>query len=313
MGSESMRVAVVGAGGLGSYVGALLQQAGHDVTLVTRGTHREAIEARGLLVRSHAGDFSVRPRCVSRGEEAGEVDLTFVATKTYSIAEVAPQLAALAKKGSAVVSLLNGVTARQELVALGVDPDLVADGVAYMTAFRVEPGVVERRATHQRIVVPVTRAKEDASARMVKAFAGTIVGIEEIEDIDVELWEKMAVVCSLSVLCAIGDWHMGSLRAHPLGADLQRQAISEVLAVGRATGVSIPGGAEEKIDARLDRFPDSFYPSVIHDLREGRRTEMADLGGAVSRLGRSSGVPTPLHDAGTLIVQRAESTGRVAP
>jgi 2-dehydropantoate 2-reductase len=117
----------------------------------------------------------------------------------------------------------------------------------------------------------------------------------------------MAVVCVLSVLCAIGDRTMGSVRRHPLGADLQRMAISEVFDVGRARGVSIPPGAEARIDETIDRFPDDFFPSVIHDLNRGRRTEMDDLGGAIGRLGRSAGIPTPLHDAGTLIVQNAEA------
>jgi len=298
-----MKVVVVGSGGLGSYIGAVLCQAGHDVTLVARGPHREAIESSGLRVLSHAGDFTVEPRCVGDARELEHADLSFVATKTFSLDEVAPQLAHLAAIGSGVVSLLNGVTAIERLVQLGLPPDHLADGVAYMTSFRVEPGVVERRATHQKIVlgggaVPLQRASE--------AFRDTIVATEVAEDIRIELWEKMAVVCSLSVLCVIAERNMGSLRSHPLGADLQRLAIGEVLAVGRARGVPIPPDGEDRIDQTLDRFPDTFFPSVIHDLNEGRRTEMNDLGGTISRLGREAGVPTPLHDAGTLIVQLTE-------
>ena len=99
---------------------------------------------------------------------------------------------------------------------------------------------------------------------------------------------------------------MGSLRAHTFGSELQRRAIEEVMSVGRARGVPIPQDAEDRIDATLDRFPDDFFPSVIHDLNGVRRTEMDDLGGVVSRLGREVGVATPLHDAGTCAVQVAE-------
>lgn len=297
-----MRVVVVGAGGLGSYIGAVLAQAGHAVTLVARGAHREAIEADGLRVRSHAGDFVVHPACVESALDVDGADLAFLATKTFSLDEVAPQLAHLAEHGSDVVSLLNGVTALERLAAHGVPEERVADGVAYMTSFRVEPGVVERKAAHQRIVVgdgPVART-------LIEAFGDTIVEVEVADDVRVELWEKMAVVCSLSVLCAIGERNMGSVRGHELGADLQRAAIGEVLAVGRAHGVPIPPDAEARIDDTLDRFPDDFFPSVIHDLNGGRPTEMGDLGGTVCRMGRAAGVPTPLHDAGTLIVQLAE-------
>jgi 2-dehydropantoate 2-reductase len=309
-----LKVVVVGAGGLGSYIGAVLDQGGHEVTLVARGDHRTAIEANGLLVRSHAGDFTARPRCVGSGLEIESADLTFVVTKTYSLDEVAPQLSHLAGRGSAVVSLLNGVTTRERLVAHGVATDQVIYGVAYMTSFRVEPGVVERKASHQRIVVPATLpAIEDSpSLRVQAAFADTLVGVETAEDIRVELWEKMSVVCVLSVLCAMGDRNMGSVRAHPYGRSLQRQAIVEVLATGRTQGVPIPEGAEARIDERLDQFPDDFFPSVIHDLNGLRRTEMSDLGGAVVRLGREGGVPVSVHEAGTLIVQLAEAAYRSA-
>jgi len=99
---------------------------------------------------------------------------------------------------------------------------------------------------------------------------------------------------------------MGSVRSHPYGAELQHRVIAEVLDVGRANGVPIPSDTEKKISETLDRFPDDFFPSVIHDLNQGRRTEMDDLGGEISRLGRACGIPTPLHDAGSVIVHLAE-------
>ena len=68
----------------------------------------------------------------------------------------------------------------------------------------------------------------------------------------------------------------------------------------------ITSDTEKKISDTLDRFPDDFFPSVIHDLNQGRRTEMDDLGGEISRLGRASGIQTPLHDAGSVIVHLAE-------
>ena len=297
-----MKVVVVGAGGLGSYVGGVLARAGHEVILVARGEHRAAIEAEGLRVRSHEGDFVTHPSCVGSAEELDGADLAFLVTKTFSLDEVAPQLVHLAARGACVVSLLNGVTARARLAGHGVPEDRLADGVAYMTSFRVAPGVVERKAAHQKIVV----GSGACAVTVAKAFRDTIVEIEVADDVRVELWEKMAVVCSLSVLCALGDRNMGSVRRHPFGAELQSMAIAEVLEVGRAHGVPIPADAEARIDETVDRFPDDFFPSVIHDLNGGRRTEMDDLGGAVSRMGREAGVATPLHDAGTLRVQVAE-------
>ena len=300
-----MKVVVVGAGGLGSYLGAVLARAGHDVTLIARGEHRAAIGAGGLHVRSFEGDFHVPLRCVGDASEVESTDLAVLAVKTFSLDDVAPQLLDLAERGAAVLSVLNGVTASARLQGHGVPAERLVDGVAYMTAFRIAPGVVERRAAHQRLVIgPMEHAGAVEIVR--SAFEGAGVEVTAAERIDVELWEKMAVVCSLSVICAVGGGSMGSLRSHPFGADLQRGAIAEVLAVGRATGVPIPASAEARVGEALDAFPDDFFPSVIHDLNSGRRTEMDDLGGAVSRLGREAGVPTPLHDAGTCLVQLGE-------
>lgn len=304
-----MKIVIVGAGGLGSYVGAVLDQAGNDVTLVIRGDHRTIVESDGLRVRSHAGDFVAHPRCVASAVDIESADLAFLATKTFSVDDVAEQITHLVEVGADVVSLLNGVTAIDRLAAHGVPADRLGDGVAYMTSFRVEPGVVERKAAHQRIVVGAGRIAD----RVAQAFDGTLVDIEVTEKVKVELWQKMAVVCSLSVLCALGGRNMGSVRRHAFGAELQRAAIGEVLAVGRAQGVPIAAEADFEIDAILDEFPDDFFPSVIHDLNHGRPTEMDDLGGVVSRLGRRAGVPTPLHDAGTLVVQTAEATAAGRP
>ncbi|MEM7414615.1 MAG: ketopantoate reductase family protein [Gemmatimonadota bacterium] len=304
-----MRIVVIGAGGLGSYVGAVAAQAGHDVTLVARGPHRTAIEEHGLHVRSHAGDFVVHPRCVGDASETHGAELALVVTKTFSLDEVASQLRHLSVGGAHIVSLLNGVNAVTRLHDHGIGLEQMADGAAYMTSFRVAPGVVERKASHQRIVLP-SPGENAAAALMADAFGDTLVGIEHVDDIRIELWEKLAVVSPLSVLCAIGDGSMGSIRAHPYGASLQSAAIREVLDVGRSTGVPIPASSDEEIDARLDRFPDSFFPSVIHDLNEQRRTEMPDLGGEVVRLGLKHGVPTPLHEVGTLRVEQAEARYR---
>jgi 2-dehydropantoate 2-reductase len=146
----------------------------------------------------------------------------------------------------------------------------------------------------------------DPIERVVSAFVGTGVEVVAADDIRVELWRKMAVVCSLSVICALSGRSMGPIRAHRFGAELQRRAIAEVIDVGRANGVDLPEGTEREIGKLLDAFPDDFHPSVIHDLKGGRRTEMEELGGVIVRLGRARDVPVPLHEAATLAVQVQE-------
>lgn len=320
-GDPTPGIVVVGAGGLGSYVGATLARAGHDVTLVARGDHLAAMRADGLHVETVEGDFHVRPTCVESAFEVEAADLAFVATKAFSLEEVAPQLLHLAERGATVVSLLNGVTAGERLVALGLDPERFLDAIAYMTAFRIAPGKVQRHAEHHRLVVGSSTGERPrgseaapdgrmgagaAIATVERAFAKTTVGVERSDDILVDLWRKMAVVCSLATVCAVTGKAMGPIRTHRYGADLQRRAIAEVIALGRARGAALHPGTEAEISAVLDAFPADFVPSVIHDLRSGRRTEMEELGGVIAGLSHELGLEAPLHEAATAAVQLQE-------
>ena len=306
-----MRIVVVGAGGLGSYIGTVLCRAGHIVTLVARGAHAAAVRRDGLRIRTVDGDFDARPDCADSALEVEGADLTFVTVKSYSLDDVAPQVVHLARAGSVTVPLLNGVTASARLVQLGVPPDGLVDGVAYITAFRTEPGHIERKGSHQRLVVgSSTGAGTEAVALVAEAFADTGVEVVATEDVLVALWEKMAVVCSLSVVCAITGESMGPIRGHRFGPELQRRAIAEVTAVARARGVAVPEDTEARIGAILDAFPEDFFPSVIHDLESGRPTEMEELGGAIVRLACECGVEAPLHEAATCAVQLSEGSDR---
>ncbi|MEX2465568.1 MAG: ketopantoate reductase family protein [Gemmatimonadota bacterium] len=313
-GAPATRVVVVGAGGLGSYVGSLLTRAGHDVDLVVRGAHGEAIRAHGLEVRTPEGSFVTRPRCVSPDEKPAPAQVVFLTVKAYSLDEVAPRVVALAREGALVVPLLNGVDVAERLQAAGVPPQRIVDGVAYLTAFRTAPGIIERKGIHQRLVIGSSTGQSADRLEDVRALFGeSPVEVVVADDIRVELWLKMAVVCSLAMICGLTGSAIGPIRRHAFGPDLQERAIAEVLDVGRSVGVPLPDDAEARVGGTLDGFPEDFYPSVLHDLRSGRRTEMDALGGTVARLGRSVGVETPLADAATCAVSLVEARKRSDP
>ena len=303
---------MVGAGGLRSYVGAVLARAGHETVFLARGAHARALSADGLEIRTPDETVRVRTGCVTPDQDIPEADLVILAVKSYSLNDVAPMVRHLAQRGAVIVSLLNGVDVAERLEAAGVPGHRIVDGLAYLTAFRTEPGHVERKGRHQRLVVGSSSGADSDTVALVRsAFSNTGVTVTVAEDIGVALWSKMAVVCSLAVLCGMTGSAIGPIRAHPLGASLQARAIREVLAVGRAAGVDIPTDTEATVGGILDGFPEDFYPSVLHDLRSGRPTEMEHLAGAVSRIGRRVDVPTPLADAATCTVAlvEAQATG----
>ena len=99
---------------------------------------------------------------------------------------------------------------------------------------------------------------------------------------------------------------MGPIRTHRFAADLQERAIAEVTSVARARGVALSQDTEATVGKALDAFPADFVPSVIHDLRSGRPTEMEELGGAIVRMAREAGIDAPLHEAATCAIQLGE-------
>ncbi len=307
MGADALRVVVLGAGGVGGYFGGELARAGHHVTLLARGDHLAAIRARGLELRTPATDVPhappVRVPVDATDDPAAlpNADLVVVAVKSYSLPEVAPAAARLAAAGATVLPLLNGVDAAERLVDLGVPAPAILGGVTFISAARVAPGVVERRSGFQRVIVgrfdPARGGDDDAmTARIVEAFRAAGVDARVTPRIDVELWHKLIFLASIAAACGLARADVGAVRAAPLGDVLIARAVAEVVAVARAHGVAVDAEVGAQTVATIDGLPAAMRPSFLLDLERGGPTELDVLSGAVSRLGRQYGVPTPVHD-----------------
>ena len=143
-----MRFCVVGSGAVGGYYGAKLARAGHDVTLVARGAHLAAIRERGLTVKSHLGDFTVRAPAEDRAEKVGTVDVAILAVKTYSNPEALPLLKAIVGDQAVALTLQNGVDSVDDVASV-VDRRRVLGGTTYVAAAvtrRLLPRSPARRA-----------------------------------------------------------------------------------------------------------------------------------------------------------------------
>lgn len=349
-GAAALRVVVLGAGGVGGYFGGALARAGHDVTLLARGEHLAAIRARGLELRTPPGvggapaaEASVHVRVGATDDPSAlpDADLVLVAVKSYSLPEVAPAAARLAARGATVLPLLNGVDAADRLAEAGVPRRALLGGVTVVSAAKVAPGVVERRSAFQRVVVgrfgPPTAASDAPPAadgalgvspsgdhpfdniplgerritRIVQAFRDAGADARVSPRIDVELWHKLVFLALLAAACGLARQDVGAVRRAPLGRLLVERAVAEVAAVGRAHGVALDPDIEAQTVAAIDALPDAMRPSFLLDLEHGGPTELEVLSGAVSRLGRRYGVPTPVHD--TAVAALGAATAVVGP
>jgi 2-dehydropantoate 2-reductase len=296
-----MRIAILGAGGVGGYYGGALARAGHQVGMLARGAHLEALRKRGLEVRTPEGSFTAPVAAAGEPEELGSPDLAVVAVKSYSLPEIAPAARLVAERGAVVLPLLNGVEAAERLIAGGVPDASVLGGLTEISAVRSAPGVVERRSSFQRVAVGERGRGGGAGAseraeRIAAAFREAGVEARVSTDIAADLWRKLAFIASVGAACGLARSPIGPIRDTPLGHLFIERAVGEALAVARARGVAMPPGEASRILAFVDSLAAGLKPSLLVDLEAGRPTELDDLSGAISRLGREAGVPTPVHD-----------------
>jgi 2-dehydropantoate 2-reductase len=301
-----MRIAVLGAGGVGGYYGGTLARAGHAVALLARGSHLDALRARGLEVRTPEERFTVAVEASDDPKSFGSCDVAIVAVKTYSLAEIAPAARLLAASGAAVLPLLNGVEAADRLIESGVPESLVLGGLTQVSVLKVGPGVVERKSSFQKVAVGERRGMpSERVRRIVDAFRQAGAEARVSDDILADLWRKFAFIASMAAGCGLARAPIGVVRDAPYGKLLLARAVREVLAVARARGLSLAEDEEAKILAFIDGLGGGMKPSFLLDLEAGGPNELDDLSGAVARLGREARVETPVHDTATAALSAA--------
>jgi 2-dehydropantoate 2-reductase len=278
--------------------------------MLARGAHLDALRVRGIEIRNPEGSFTIPIEATGDPHALGRADYAIVAVKNYSLPEIAPVVRTLAEAGSVIVPLLNGVEVVERLLRHGVPSDRVIGGLTAINAVRVGPGVVERKSPFQRIVVgEVTGGISGRAERIASALRGAGVEAEVTGDITAEIWRKFAFIASMAAACGLARTPVGPLRETPLGRLLIERAVREAVAVGRSRGVGFSEDEEAKILRFIDSVPAGMKPSLLLDLEAGGPTEIDDLSGAVSRLGRQTGVETPVHDTATAALGAGERAG----
>src|SRR3954465_9394693 len=230
-----MRIAVMGAGGIGSYLGALLAKSGADVTLICRGAHLAAVREHGLRVRSASGEFTVSQIAASDDPTlAGSAEIIIQAVKLYDLGASTRALSPSLGPRSLVVTVQNGVTAADEAGAI-VGGDRVVPGLVFITAHLEAPGVVVSRGRSQTFIIGAHDARIAAFQERCAA-AGIDARISA--DIRADLWRKFIPVAALSALACLCRQPIGPILADPALARLHRQAMEEVAALARTKEVT---------------------------------------------------------------------------
>ncbi|HEX5044713.1 MAG TPA: 2-dehydropantoate 2-reductase [Candidatus Polarisedimenticolaceae bacterium] len=291
-----MRVAFVGAGGVGGLFGAQLARGGEEVIFIARGGHLDAIREDGLTVHADTEVWNVRPALATDDpREVGAVDAVVLAVKTFQLEEAARQIGPMLREDTVVLPLQNGVEATGQLAAL-LGEQRVLVGLCGTLSWIAGPGRIRSLGTTHFVRLGEPDGRKSARVEALhRAFVKSGVRAEVPDDVHAALWEKFLFVVPMGGVGAVTRAPIGVTRALPETRALLRDAMQEIADLARASEVRL----REDIVSRALQFMDGLDPagtsSLQRDLAAGRPSELEAWNGAVVRLGQARGVPTPTH------------------
>ncbi|MBX3503291.1 MAG: 2-dehydropantoate 2-reductase [Alphaproteobacteria bacterium] len=291
-----MKVAVVGAGGVGGGFGAALAKAGADVTFIARGAHMQAMKEKGLRLEGGRGDTHIVPTQASDDPAAvGPVDIVLFCVKMWDVESAGERIRPLIGRDTAVIPLQNGIDAAERLAPI-LGPDAVMGGVAQISASIAAPGVIRQVGTFMRIIFGELDGRRSPRAEAFLALAKN-ANFETIltDQIVTELWLKFILLATNASVMALTRRPIGELRDDPDMHPHFIAAYQEVIDVGRASGASLPADTLDRMLGFNRNAPPTMKASMALDLERGNRIELPWLGGKVVEMGRRLGVPTPTH------------------
>ena len=289
-----MRIAIMGAGGVGGCLGGLLGKAGNDVWLIVRGEHLEAIRANGLKLIRPDTEFVVQVNATDNPAEVGPVDLVLFTVKTYQNRHVITTLKPLMGHETSVVTLQNGVESHEQLGAV-LGPSNILPGAYWASSHILSPGVIGEDVPAQISFGEIDDTDSLRSPDIRKVFRDAGIETEISLDPLQVLWEKFIVLSALAGITSAAQTRPKELLKYPDARTMFCNAMEESLAVGLAKGINLPDNLVQDSLKYIESLPD-FQNSMHGDYEAGRPTELEALSGAVIRLGKQIGVKTPVHE-----------------
>lgn len=299
-----MRIAVMGAGAVGGYFGALLARAGHEVAMIARGAHMQAMREKGLAIEGPKERIEVRNIEVTDDPASLEpCDVVLFCVKTYDTESAAEAIRPLVAKGGVVISLQNGVDGQDRIGAV-LGPGRVMGGLAMVSGVIDTPGVIKTISAMSSL--RFGEADGSFSPRAVafgEACSKAGFTAEVMPDIRSAQWQKFVGLSTNAALTSLIRLPAGNLYHDDEIMELTRRALTEVADVAKAQNIALPEDIVERALTLHRNFPLTMYASMYHDLARGRRMELDSLSGLVVRRGRQYGVPTPVHEMAYLCLK----------
>ncbi len=295
-----MKIAVVGLGGVGGFVGGALARVQPKTCFLARGENLAVILKEGLTVESgRLGRFCVVPvLATDDAREIGVADAVILAVKGYDLEQACRQIAPMIGPRTVVLPLLNGVTVSQVMEPLLPDC-ILADGCINVFSHLAQPGKVRQQGEGCRIVLGMMNAKlppELLALGLELEHAG--IPVEATRNIAQASWIKYTLMCGNSVALTRFDVPAGGIQQDMQKLDFLRSAYRELVSVAKARGVEMPEGLVEQYMDNFMALPPDTMTSLYRDLKQGKKkNELSHIVGRLVELAREAGVAVPCHEA----------------
>jgi len=294
-----MKISVMGAGAVGCYYGGMLARAGHDVLLIGRPRHAEAINRNGLLLETASFTEKVRLAASANSNGVQDADVVLCCVKTSDSAQAASEMAPFLKPDAVVVSLQNGIE-NPDLLRAQLRQEVIPAAV-YVATEMAGDGHVRHHGAGQLVI-----GQSPRSSGVADMFVSAGIPVDISGNIQGVLWTKLIINCAYNALSAITTLPYGKLVQHAGVEQVLRDVVEECLAVAAKAGVTPDGDVWEGVQ-RIPRVMANQTSSTAQDLKRGRRSEIDHLNGCIVRKGEELGVPVRVNRTLHTLVKILES------
>ncbi len=290
-----MKIAVMGSGAIGGYIGARLAAAGAQVTFIARGPHLAAIRQHGLRVLSPLGDLLIAPASATDDPAVvGPAEVVLLGTKLFDVEAAARAIGPMVGPETAIVCLQNGVDALDVVTRVHGRAHVVG-GVVVINGEITAPGVIRHNALNRLTLGELDGGESPRLARLLALANAAGIEAASTRDIRLEIWRKFLLLSPMAALSAMARVPLARIREQESTWRLAEQGMREVVAVASAQGVRLGEEDIQRTLAFVRTMPATWKASLTVDLEQGRRLEVDWLAGTVCRLGEASGIETPFH------------------
>lgn len=292
-------ISIIGIGGVGGYLAALLCEQFPNITLVARGQRKEALLQNGLILHSeYMGDYHIKsPNVVSSVSELTAPDLIFLCVKSYSLEEICEQLRPVIKKGTIIVPVMNGVDPGQRVRAL-LPEAIVVDSLIYIVAFSNPDYSYTQQGSFANLKIGMYENSDPETIHLISSiFSDAKVDHEVSDDILSAIWRKYILNCAYNVTTAAYDRTIGELRNDPDTRQLYEDLVNEAYEVCKALKINLPRTeADAIINSYYHELKENATSSLQRDVNAKRPTELELFSGYLIRQAHALQIPVPVSE-----------------